>query len=217
MFWLWFNAEAAPRLALREVSFRKIFNYLDTLDSSQPMVIVETGCLRTPDNWAGDGQSTLLFDRYLKDREAGGRCFAMDIDPAATAACRGLVGPNTEVLTGDSVIVLREVAEQLRASRSKISLLYLDSFDLDWGNVTPSAVHHLKELVSIYEFVTPETLVVVDDAPMEAICGTNDDGGLILMRQPVVSGKGKYVAEFASQVGAKPFFSHYQSGWTGFR
>lgn len=217
MFWLWFNAEAAPRLALREVSFRKIFNYLDTLDSSQPMVIVETGCLRTPDNWAGDGQSTLLFDRYLRDRAAGGRCFAMDIDPAATEACRGFVGANTEVLTGDSVAVLRDLAERLRASRSKISLLYLDSFDLDWSNVTPSAVHHLKELVSIYEFVSPKTLVVVDDAPMEVFCSPADDGGVTLVREPVVSGKGKYVAEYARQVGATPFFSHYQSGWTGFR
>jgi hypothetical protein len=217
MFWLWFNAEAAPRLALREVSFRKIFNYLDTLDSSQPMVIVETGCLRTPDNWAGDGQSTLLFDRYLKDRAAGGRCYAMDIDPAATAACRGLVGSNIEVLTGDSVMVFREVAEQLRASRSKISLLYLDSFDLDWGNVTPSAVHHLKELVSVYECVSPKTLVVVDDAPMEIFGSPADDGGVTLVREPVVSGKGKYVAEYARQVGASPLFSHYQSGWTGFR
>jgi hypothetical protein len=217
MFWLWFNAEAAPRLALREVSFRKIFNYLDTLDSSQPMVIVETGCLRTPDNWVGDGQSTLLFDRYLNDRAAGGRCFAMDIDPAATAACRGLVGPNTEVLTGDSVIVLREVAEQLRASRSKIALLYLDSFDLDWGNVTPSAVHHLKELVSIYELVTPHTLVVVDDAPMDVVCAQSANGGFDMLREPLVSGKGKFVAEYAAQVGAKSFFSHYQSAWIGFR
>jgi hypothetical protein len=217
MFWLWFNAEAAPRLAMREVSFRKIFNYLDTFDASQPLVIVETGCLRTPDNWQGDGQSTLMFDRYLRDRPAGGVCYAMDIDPAATAACGALVGQNTQVLTGDSVVTLRDVADRLRASGSKISLLYLDSFDLDWGNLTPSAVHHLKELVSIYEFVSPQTLVVVDDAPMEAFCASSDDTGFTLLQQPVVSGKGKYVAEYASQVGAKPLFTLYQSGWTGFR
>ncbi|MBM4231930.1 MAG: hypothetical protein FJ184_14570 [Gammaproteobacteria bacterium] len=217
MFWFWFNGEAAPKLALREVSFRKIFNYLDTVDASQPLVIVETGCLRTPDNWAGDGQSTLMFDRYLQDRSAGGICYAMDIDPVATAACRSLVGPRTEVLTGDSVIVLRDVAERLRASRQKISLLYLDSFDLDWNNVTPSAVHHLKELVSIYEFVTPQTLVVVDDAPVHAVCSTNAEGSLVLLGEPVVNGKGKFVAEYAAQVGAKRFFSHYQCAWIGFR
>lgn len=217
MFWLWFNAEAAPRLAMREVSFRKVFNYLDTFDSSEPLVIVETGCLRTPDNWQGDGQSTLMFDRYLRHRPAGGVCYAMDIDPAATAACSSLVGQNTQVLTGDSVVALRDVADRLRAASSKVALLYLDSFDLDWGNLTPSAVHHLKELVSIYEFVSPQTLVVVDDAPMEAFCSSSDDTGFTLLQQPVVSGKGKYVAEYASQVGAKPFFTHYQSGWTGFR
>ncbi|MBM4231938.1 MAG: hypothetical protein FJ184_14610 [Gammaproteobacteria bacterium] len=217
MFWFWFNGEAAPKLALREVSFRKIFNYLDTFDASQPLVIVETGCLRTPDNWAGDGQSTLMFDRYLQHRSAGGSCYAMDIDPVATAACRSFVGSQTEVFTGDSVIVLRDVAERLRASGQKISLLYLDSLDLDWNNVTPSAVHHLKELVSIYEFVTPQTLVVVDDAPMDVVCAQSANGGFDLLRDPVVSGKGKFVAEYAAQVGAKNFFSHYQSAWTGFR
>ena len=216
MFWLWFNAEAAPRLALREISFRKIFEYLDTLDASQPMVIVETGCLRTPDNWAGDGQSTLMFDKYLQDRPAGGTCYAMDIDPSATTACRALVGPNTEVLTGDSVVVLRDVAQQLRTRGQKISLLYLDSFDLDWRNVTPSAVHHLKELVSIYEFVTPQTLVVVDDAPTDVVCVESANGRLDVLREPVVGGKGKFVAEYSSQVGATRFFSHYQCGWTGF-
>ena len=69
MFWQWYETEAARKLGLREVSFRKIFKDLDPLDEPKPLVIIETGCVRaaviSPQNWGGDGQSTVLFDRYL--------------------------------------------------------------------------------------------------------------------------------------------------------
>jgi len=32
-FWTWFDTTAAPHLALREISFRKMFEYLDTISS----------------------------------------------------------------------------------------------------------------------------------------------------------------------------------------
>src|ERR1700693_4397084 len=40
-FWNFFNNEAAAKLALREKTFRKIFEFLDLLDG--PITIVETG------------------------------------------------------------------------------------------------------------------------------------------------------------------------------
>jgi len=59
-FYKWFE-EIAPKLGVREISFRKIFKYLDS--QPDPIIIVETGCLRIVDNFL-DGQSTLLFDKY---------------------------------------------------------------------------------------------------------------------------------------------------------
>lgn len=217
MFWQWYEAEAAPKLGLREVSFRKIFKYLDSLDESTLLVIVETGCVREANNWGGDGQSTVLFDRYLQYRTGGGSCFAVDIDPEATALCRTLVSEKTEVLTGDSVMVLRDVSSILKKYDASISLLYLDSFDLDWKNPAPSAVHHLKELVSIYDRVSPQTLVVVDDSPVNVMCSSSVAGDFQPARKPAIGGKGQYVAEYAQQVGASMLFSHYQSAWYRFR
>ena len=49
-------------LGIRKTSFTKIFKYLDEL--SGQINIVETGCLRIKDNFKGDGQSTLFFDKY---------------------------------------------------------------------------------------------------------------------------------------------------------
>lgn len=216
MFWEWYETEAAPKLGLREVSFRKIFKYLDSLDESKPLVIVETGCVRTANNWGGDGQSTVLFDRYLQYRTGDGSCFAVDIDREATALCRTVVSEKTEVLTGDSVLVLRDISSILKKHDASISLLYLDSFDLDWKNPTPSAVHHLKELVSIYDRVSPQTLVVVDDSPVNVMCSSSAAGGFQPVRKPVIGGKGQYVAEYARHLGATVLFSHYQSAWYGF-
>ena len=64
-FYKWFDG-IAPKLDNREISFRKIFKYLDS--QPNPIIIVETGCLRVKDNFL-DGQSTLLFDKYTLSRK----------------------------------------------------------------------------------------------------------------------------------------------------
>ena len=53
-----FFESVKDKLGIRKTSFTKIFQYLDNI--SGPINIVETGCLRTKDNFEGDGQSTLL-------------------------------------------------------------------------------------------------------------------------------------------------------------
>lgn len=214
-FWNWFDAEAAPRLAARELSFRKMLRYLDVRAATTPLVIVETGCTRQAGNWAGDGQSTVLFDRYLQAALPGSHGYSIDIDPQATAQCRNLVGPLINVRTGDSVAVLVDIAAELKRAGQTIDLLYLDSYDVDWRHTTPSAVHHLKELVSIVGALRPDTLVVVDDSPGECRVMANDQGGYALVSMPQVGGKGGYIAEYAQQVGARLLFCHYQAGWTG--
>ena len=217
MFWSWFDSVAAPSLGLREPSFRKIFRYLDDLEANRPLCIVETGCLREAGNWAGDGQSTLLFAEYLKWRPRGGEGYSIDIDPAATSACKAAVGERFNVITGDSVLNLAALCREFSLVNKTIDFLYLDSFDVDWDNIAPSANHHLKEMVAIYECLTPTSLVVVDDSPATAYLSVLDDGHVTLLNQPKISGKGKLVAEFALSVGARPLFSHYQAGWVGFK
>jgi len=215
-FWQWFNQQAAPRLAMREISFRRIFDYLDTFD--RPVCIVETGCARLPGNWEGDGQSTVLFDEYIKCKLPGSIVHTVDLDPKATDFCKSVVSDKVIVHTGDSVRVLREIGAQLTESSRTIDLLYLDSYDVDWDNPIPSAVHHLKELVSIIPWVRPETLVVVDDCALicHAVFDAQDKLHLLATHTPppLIGGKGLYVAQYATQVSAKIAFSHYQVGWT---
>lgn len=206
-------------LGVRKSSFIKIFKYLDELKG--PINIVETGCLRIKDNYAGDGQSTLLFDKYTLSREPGSKVYTVDIDQNATKICKSVVSENVEVNTGDSVQYLIELMNRLKLEGKKISLFYLDSFDVNWQFPHQSAAHHLKELTAIIDSISENTLVVVDDAPIFLPMQIEDKKYQAITQHPApgafVGGKGYLVNEYANTCGAKIFFSNYQTAWIGLK
>ena len=149
------------KLGIRKASFTMIFQYLDKQQG--PINIVETGCLRIKDNFNGDGQSTLLFDKYTMNRESESKVYTVDINPNATKVCKSVVSENVEVNTGDSKVFSR-INEKIKKENKKVSLFYLHPFDVDWQSSDRSAAHHLKELTAIINYISEDTLVVVDDA-----------------------------------------------------
>jgi hypothetical protein len=214
-FWSYFETSAEPNLANRAISFRKIFEYLDQFET--PVTIVETGCLRQLGNFAGDGQSTLLFDKYVTWRGDGSHVYTVDLDPKAVAACKSVVGHNVTVHCGDSVAYLNSLAQGFIDNNTQITLLYLDSYDVDWSYWFPSAAHHLKELAVAQRFINTDTLVVIDDCGLNTTVLLDDAGAAsMLTGHTIVGGKGRLVAELAGQLGIQPVFAHYQVGWTGF-
>tara|TARA_Y100000590_G_scaffold355560_1_gene409415 strand:+ start:2795 stop:3475 length:681 start_codon:yes stop_codon:yes gene_type:complete len=218
-FYKWFN-NISSKLGLREISFKKIFKYLDSLPS--PIIIVETGCLRKKNNFL-DGQSTLLFDKYTLSRKENSKVYTVDINPESTKICKEVVSKNVEVTTNDSVRYLNNLSNNFIKNQTKVSLFYLDSFDVDWRYPYPSAAHHLKELVAINKVLKEDTLVVVDDSPAVGNLTQNenesDQPWKVLSSPsppPTIGGKGFLVHEYASHVGAKVVFSHYQAAWNKF-
>ena len=227
-FYKWFET-IATKLGNREVSLRKIFKYLDAQPT--PIIIVETGCLRVQGNFL-DGQSTLLFDKYTLSRGEKSKVYTVDINPNSTEVCQQVVSDNVEITTDDSVRYLHSLSNKFLTNKTKVSMFYLDSFDLDWRYVYPSAAHHLKELAAISKILHKDTLVVVDDSPATANLtqvdfkskqttntqqNNNKDGWQILKSPPpTIGGKGFFIHEYASHVGAKLVFSHYQVAWNGF-
>jgi predicted O-methyltransferase YrrM len=195
-----FDRDFAPLLAQRAEGFRAVFARVESLarhhggDAIHPLV-VETGSVRVRDNWAGDGQSTRLFDAYVRHHH--GRCFTVDIDPEASTLVRELCSDSTEAATGDSVSFLADLSVSLGTRR--IDLLYLDSFDLDPADARPSAFHHMKELTAVWRSLGPGTVVAVDDNPVLP------DGHRI--------GKAMYVAQFFDDLGVVPFHTGYQLAW----
>ena len=216
-FYKWFET-IAPKLGNREISFRKIFKYLDAQPT--PIIIVETGCLRKLDNFL-DGQSTLLFDKYTLSRGEESKVYTVDINPNSIQACRQAVSKHVEITTDDSVRYLNNLTSKFFANKTKVSMFYLDSFDVDWRYPHPSAAHHLKELTAISRILHKDTLVVVDDSPANGNLTQNENElsptwKILSSPSPTIGGKGFLVHEYASHVGAKLVFSYYQAAWNGF-
>jgi hypothetical protein len=209
-----FEEKYAAKTAFRATGFRAIFKFLANmrLDS---YTIVETGCSRKVDGdgivygdqvpadhpwypggsqgpWA-DGQSTFLFDEFVTI--CGGHVYSVDIDPTNCGVARRHVSRNVSVFCNDSVSFLYKLGAVLTEPK-KIDLLYLDSFDLDWSDPHPSALHHIKELVSAAPFLRSGSIVAIND---------NLQNG--------ARGKGLYVDNYLREIGALMLEDGYQSVW----
>jgi hypothetical protein len=65
-------------------------------------------------------------------------------------------------LIGDSVDFIKE---QLGSYFKGIDLCYLDSWDVDWTEPYPSAVHGLAEFKQLLPFLVSGSLILIDDTP----------------------------------------------------
>jgi len=176
-------------LGKRYNTFMKMFRYLDTIPNP---LIVETGISRMLNNYMGDGHSTLLFDEYLNFFKESGQLISIDIDKHNCLFTAQLLSNKSKVICSDSISILHHLSTD--SSFTKIDLLYLDSYDLDWKNPHPSALHSIKEFLAIYPKIKPGTLVVIDD---------NNKG----------IGNGTYVVDYMNNINKRPYFDEYQIGW----
>jgi hypothetical protein len=185
----------------------------DFLAKKKPQghLILETGCAREANNFEGDGQSTLMFDRFAG--EYSGEVHTVDIGEAACNYARSAVGARTKVNNEDSVPFLRRMAGELLKERRPLDLLYLDSLDWDPANPVPSALHHLKELCAIAPALGGGTLVVVDDSFHTLRGFLNSDKNYVLLEDQGIGGKAMYVAQYFQQIGIPLVFDGYQCGW----
>lgn len=178
-----------PRLGKRADGFSAIFAALPA--SPRAPLIVETGCMRMPGNWEGDGQSTFMFDALARDRS--GLLFSIDITQGSIDTARRACSSATLLILNDSVATLHALA---RAVPTPASLLYLDSYDVDLANPLPSAIHHAMELMAARALIGPGTIVCVDDY------GFGSEGG-----------KGMILDRFFSVIRAEVIYSGYQKVW----
>ena len=155
-------------------------------------LIIETGCSRTPNNFDGDGMSTLIFDSFVS--EHGGECYSVDINRSHVEFAQRHTR-NVNIKVQDSVKFLYELNKNLQNRNRKVDLLYLDSYDFDESNTHLSSFHHIKELMVIWPSLVKDTVIAVDD---------NFENG---------KGKGQYVREFLSNIGIEPIYSGYQIVW----
>jgi SAM-dependent methyltransferase len=179
-----FDKTYAPLLQKRAVSFRKVFEELESQGKTNAY-IVETGTSRFKDNWEGDGQSTRLWDAYVNHHD--GKVVSIDISKQACDTAKSMVSDKVKFYAQDSVKTLDTLPNM-----DKCDVLYLDSYDVDDINNThlPS-LHHIKELCAVYAKLPSGCIIIVDD---------NVNG----------KGKGPYVHDFLVNVGSAVLIDDYQ-------
>lgn len=178
-----------PRLGRRADGFAVIFDAL--LKPRRDLLVIETGCMRVPRNWDGDGQSSFMFDALARD--TNGLFFSIDITPESIETARRACSSATHLILNDSVAALHALS---RALPMRASLLYLDSYDVDIANPLPSAIHHALELAAARPLIGPGTIVCVDDY------GLGAEGG-----------KGMIIDKFFSGIRARVLHCGYQKVW----
>ncbi len=203
-FWDWFS-EIKPKLNNRGGTLEKTFKYLENL--KRPVNIIETGCVRkTYEDWAGDGRSTVMFDKFLECY--GGHLTVIEINPEAVAYAKSLVHPKRcKFYCGDSVTVLKNLVPKWEDENWSPDLVYLDSLDHIEKDPFWTALHCANEFFAVRPILRPDTLVVCDDTPSTFVRS--------IVPRVEYSGKGMFLAEQAKATGAKLLFSDWQVGWTG--
>lgn len=188
--------EMISKTGVRQTAFRLMVNDL----ARRPFpVVAETGCARTPDNWQGDGLSTLIwaFSHPYVD------VWSYDIDKAAVETCKGLISEagvpdRVSVQAVDGVAGLLDLDRRTRWTHG-VSLLYLDSLDVDMQAPQQAAQHTLNEFIAGRGLLRDGSLVAVDD-------NTHGPSGNRV-------GKGMYVADFMKRAGKTLLHDGYQLVW----
>jgi hypothetical protein len=135
----------------RHRTFRFAFDHLIKLGRGPK--IVETGCIRADNDWAGAGYSTFLLGIFAQ--RFRGSLLSIDITPAnikyAEKICVKIPAVNFAV--SDSVAAIN-------ALEGGIDLFYLDSMD---ANIPGHAEHGLKEAQASAQKIAADGLIVFDD------------------------------------------------------
>lgn len=171
----------------RKDGFRIIFSELEKMNKDFYRII-ETGTTRKDPThrlaWK-DGMGTLMFENFVNYYD--GTVDTVDIDIDACKKCKSLVSSKVRVHCCDSLDFLKNLTE-------KIDFYYLDSWDVDRTNPSPSQEHHLQEFKIIEPFL------------QNCIVGIDDN----YMHDNINLGKGKLIEEYLDKKNIKPIYKGYQ-------
>lgn len=156
----WFDAHYTGLLGHRAHTMRAA---LVRLKQTGGRLIVESGCCRQEGNWAGDGQSTLVFAAY--GRKFAAAVMSADVDPAAVRLAQRLV---KEHCGTDVHVTVRcgDAEREIAAVNQPIDLLYLDSLDFRPQNPGPSQERAWREFEAAEPWLHEESVVLIDDCDL---------------------------------------------------
>jgi hypothetical protein len=160
------NVDMLPQLAygasFRGETFIKALEYLDKV---KPSVIIETGTARgrfdiNLPSICGDGGGTLIFALWCSRNNA--KLYSIDIDQNCIDNSKENIAQLgltewVEFVVSDSVEYLQN------CDLKQIRFLFLDSYDFDCNNPTPSQMHHRKEYAAVKDKLHSNCCILIDD------------------------------------------------------
>lgn len=139
--------------------YRYVLNKLYSLN--RPIIILETGTM-----WNGlennQGAFTLIFADFIKNY-TGGKLITIDISELHMKNCKEYTknfSDYIEYVISDSVTYLKSLDDDIVKN---IDFIFFDSYDLNLTDPLPSEIHHLRELLAVYDRLSETVLLAVDD------------------------------------------------------
>ena len=137
---------------LNYLTFKELFKNMISIKEPK---ILETGIA------SAGTMSTYLFNEYI--RKYGGRFWSVDTNQYLVSTHQGNMCPATTLVCGDSVKFL---SDWVKYNDEQVDVIYLDSYDLDWYNPHPAAMHGLNEYLALIPSLRKGTLLLIDDTPI---------------------------------------------------
>jgi hypothetical protein len=125
--------------------------------SGKPASILETG------SSAWGANSSMLFDSYVNSFSGNLSSVDIRLEPSITLARRCSV--HSEFFCDESINFLKRMAK----SGEQYNLVDLDSWDVDWLEPLPAAIHGFHEFLTVLPvLVSSRGLLLVDDTPLDS-------------------------------------------------
>jgi len=194
-------------------SLELLLGKLETREVSRGLII-ETG------SFAWGVGSTLLFDKFALLQSQRENCrwdiATCDIRIEAVNGIEKTCSSRVTATCDDSVAFLQRVSDNSR-DEYDLRFVYLDSFDVDFGNPEPAAVHCLRELIAIRPLLRRGDYMLIDDTPI-AISNLWGESALAAKRyidaHGLTPGKGMYAnLVLECDPHARKIYHEYQVLW----
>jgi hypothetical protein len=139
--------------------YEYVLNKLHSLN--KPITVIETGTM-----WNGlednQGAFTLVFADFIKNH-TGGKLITVDISEKHMNNCKQFTKEYSDVIeyvVSDSVSYLESLSNDFVKN---IDFIFFDSYDLNLVDPLPSEIHHLRELLAVYNRLSNNVILAVDD------------------------------------------------------
>lgn len=198
--------------ASEDVYFTHI-NYYTIKESLRQLVINNTDLNKfhfvTTGSSIHGAKSNIIWDKFVNFYD--GAVLSVTLNEYDANNTRSVVSSKSNVFHSNPVEYLSKVDKL-------IDFLYLDSYDVDFLNPLPSAMHHLEEFNKVKHLLHKNSIILIDDTPVSSEWlddGQNNPIYSTLKRQfnPRIAGKGSLVNLELEKMGATKILHQYQTLW----